>query len=68
MNLFLQRMCDLYNRAGLGIDGIEAIHNAINIENQFRLNNDKLSLKRVTDDLGLEENYIAYKLIREVED
>ena len=66
MNDFLERMMEFYNQAGGGIDGIKAIKAAIEIENKFRLNNDKLSLKRVTSDLGLEEDYIAYKLSLEV--
>lgn len=68
MDLFLQRLLDLYNQASRGIDGIKAIKAAIEIENKFRSNNDKLSLKRVTSDLELEEDYIAYKLALEVED
>ena len=47
MDLFLQRLLDLYNQASSGIDGIKAIKAAIEIENKFRLNNDKLSLKMV---------------------
>ena len=68
MDLFLQRLLDLYNQASGGIDGIKAIKNAIDIENKFRSNNDKISLKRVTSDFGLEEDYIAYKLSLEVGD
>lgn len=68
MDLFLQRMWDLYNQAGGGIDGIKAIKAAIEIENKFRSNNDKLSLKRVTSDLGLEEDYSSYALLRELSD
>ena len=68
MNNFLQTMLDLYNQANGGIDGIKAIKDAIDIENKFRLNHDKLSLKRVTSDLGLEEDYITYKLVLEVGD
>ena len=61
-------MLALYNQSGGGIDGIKAIKAAIEIENIFRSNNDKLSLKRVTSDLKLEEDYIAYKLSLEVGD
>lgn len=65
---FLQKMLDLYNQANGGIDGIEAIKGAIDIENKFRSNNDKIYLKRVASDLRLEEDYIAYKISLEVGD
>ena len=66
MNLFLQRMWDLYNQVGDGIDGIRAIQNALNIENRFLLNDEKYSLEEIAVALGIEEEYNAYQLTLEV--
>ena len=66
MDLFLQRMWDLYNQAGGGIDGIREIQNALHIEKQFFLNDEKYSLEEVAVALGIEEKYNAYQLVLEV--
>ena len=66
MDLFLQRMWDLYNQVGAGTDGIGAIQNALNIENRILLNDEKYSLEEVSVALGIEDEYNTYQLVLEV--
>ena len=63
---FLQKMLDLYNQANGGIEGIGAIQNALDLENQYHIDDTKLSLKEVTDALELEDDYNAYQLVKAV--
>lgn len=66
MNDFLGRMMEFYNQAGGGIDGIGVIQNALDLENQYHIDDTKLSLKEVTDALELEDDYNAYQLVKAV--
>ena len=59
-------MLDLYNQAGGGLSGFDAIQNFLHIENQYRLDDEKLSLKEVATALGIEDEYNSYQLILEV--
>lgn len=66
MNVLWEIMLDLYNQAGGGLSGIDAIQNFLHIENQYRSDDEKLSLKEVATALSLEEEYNTYQLILEV--
>ena len=66
MNVLWEIMIDLYNQAGGGLSGIDAIQNFLHIENQYRLDDEKLSLKDVVTALGLEDEYDAYQLAKEI--
>ena len=65
-NAFWEIMLDLYNQAGGGLSGIDAIQNFLHIENQYRSDDEKLSLKEVATALGIEDEYNSYQLILEV--
>ena len=64
MNVLWEIMLDLYNQAGGGLSGIDAIQNFLHIENRYRSDDEKLSLKEVADALGLEDEYDAYQLVK----
>ena len=66
MNVLWEIMIDLYNQAGDGLSGIDAIQNFLHIENHYRLDDEKLSLKDVVTALGLEDEYDAYQLVKAV--